>query len=193
MLAFKGTDAKEIGDWLSNLRWFIKFPPRFDEYDQVGASILEIVARVRQLGCPNAIMIAVGHSLGGGLAQHAAYAAGGTIRYVYTFDPSPVTGYFDFAAALRQKSTNGLGIDRAYEEGEALAIPRLLVAGFFPPKSCDPRIRIVRFNVIPHGSLFQQHKIIDLTANMITLPKPKNTFLPLALRDARVCDRLVHS
>lgn len=192
VIAFKGTDPNEIGDWVSNLRWFIRFPPRFDEYDQITAHIFGIIEHVRQFGCRNATIIAVGHSLGGGLAQHAAYATGGKISYVYTFDPSPVTGYFDFAAALRQKSTYGLGIDRAYEEGEILAIPRAIAAGFFPPKSCDPRVRTVRFNVISRGSLLEQHRINDLTSNMISLPKPPIAPpLPLALRDARRCNQTI--
>jgi hypothetical protein len=189
VIAFKGTDPNEIGDWFSNLRWFVRFPPRFDEYDQVTAHIRGIIQRARQLGCQNATIIAVGHSLGGGLAQHAAYAMGGVIQYVYTFDPSPVTGYFDIANALRQKSTYGLGIDRAYEQGEILTIPRDIAAGLYPPKSCDPRVRIVRFNVISTGSMLEQHRINDLTGSLIAVAKPAAASqLPIALRDARRCN-----
>jgi hypothetical protein len=69
--------------------------PCFDEYDQVGAEIRDVINKIYASGCRPPRIIVTDHSLGGGLAQHAAYGDK-RITYVYAFDPSPVTGYFDF-------------------------------------------------------------------------------------------------
>jgi hypothetical protein len=97
------------------------------------------------------------------LAQQAAYAdANGSIKYVYAFDPSPVTGFFDVSELVLKHSTAGLGIDRAYERGEILMLPRLIIENIFPPAACNPRIREVRFNVL-RGLPIQQHNMEHLT------------------------------
>ena len=102
--------------------------------------------------------------LGGGLAQQAAYADG-SIRYVYGFDPSPVTGIFDISALLLAKNTEGLGVDRAYEAGEILTLPRILIDNIIPPTPCAPRIRTVRFSLLG-GSPIARHSIAELTARL---------------------------
>jgi hypothetical protein len=189
-VALRGTDKNDIGDWVSNLRWFLKSPSQSDQYDQVREHIADIVTRAKNKGCQRATFVAVGHSLGGGLAQHAAYGHP-DLRYVYAFDPSPVTGLFDFAAAFRQDNTRGHGIDRVYEGGEILALPRAIIAIVFPPSECGPRIRTVRFNTIPLGSPTQQHSMASLTNNMIAMPpKPGGPApIPIGLPDAARCSQ----
>lgn len=166
VIAFRGTDRHDLGDWTSNLRWLYRLQPKFDQYAQVQFHISTIVAHVAANGCQGALFVATGHSLGGGLAQQAAYADGNAlIRYVYAFDPSPVTGFFDVSAMVRDKSTDGLGVDRAFEQGEILALPRLIIENIYPPAPCKPRVRIVRFNVLS-GLGIAQHSISGLTKQL---------------------------
>ena len=165
VIAFRGTDKNDLGDWISNFRWLNRLVPKFDQYAQVQAHITYIVKRIKQNDCngEGTQFVSTGHSLGGGLAQQAAYAdADGSIKYVYAFDPSPVTGFFDVSELVLKHSTAGLGIDRAYERGEILMLPRLIIENIFPPAACNPRIREVRFNVL-HGLPIQQHNMEHLT------------------------------
>jgi hypothetical protein len=168
VIAFRGTDKNDLGDWISNFRWLNRLAPKFDQYAQVQAHITYIVKRIKQSGCNGADtqFVSTGHSLGGGLAQQAAYAdADGSIKYVYAFDPSPVTGFFDVSELVREHSTEGLGVDRAYEQGEILTLPRLLIENIFPPAECNPRIRSVRFKVLT-GLPVEQHNMEHLTEQL---------------------------
>jgi hypothetical protein len=188
VIAFRGTDRNDRGDWTSNFRFLYRLVPRFDQYDQVRTHIGRIVARVRKTGCGNGtLFVSAGHSLGGGLAQQAAYADG-AIGYVYGFDPSPVTGLFDVSAILRERNVQGLGIDRAYEAGEILVLPRILIENIIPPLPCNPRIRTVRFNVLT-GSPFAQHSIAELTEKLREAAGTKGADARrvVAVRDARGC------
>jgi len=173
-IAFRGTDKDDLGDWTSNLRWLNRLVPKFDQYAQVQDHITAVVGRVKQY-CPGAgtQFVSVGHSLGGGLAQQAAYAErNGDIKYVYAFDPSPVTGFFDISELVRVHSTEGLGVDRAYEQGEILMLPRLLIENIFPPADCRPRVRSVRFNLL-HGLPGAQHSIAELTKELRVAAKER--------------------
>jgi pimeloyl-ACP methyl ester carboxylesterase len=171
VIAFRGTEKNEIGDWVSNFRWLYRLAPKFDQYAQIQTHITQIVARIKQNGCPRAIFASAGHSLGGGLAQQAAYAdESNSIRYVYAFDPSPVTGFFDVSAMVREKSSKGLGVDRAYESGEILALPRMIIENIYPPAPCGPRVRTVRFNLLT-GFGIAQHSIANLTQRLQTVAR----------------------
>ncbi|HEY6833025.1 MAG TPA: lipase [Pseudolabrys sp.] len=186
VIAFRGTDGNEIGDWISNLRWFIARPV-FDEYDQVQTAIPGIIDKLTSSGCRPRRIIATGHSLGGGLGQHVAYADS-RIDYVYAFDPSPVTGFFAVPLPVRMKAAEKLGIDRVYESGEVLSLPRYLTSGIFPTSRCRPRVRIVRFSTVTAPSLLERHRIANLTEGLEQLaargtPRP----LPVAYNEARTC------
>jgi dienelactone hydrolase len=165
-VAIRGSDRGDLGDWISNFRWLNRLVPKFDQYAQVQDHITQVVIRVKR-GCGGGTQfVSVGHSLGGGLAKQAAYAdAGGSIKYFYGFDPSPVTGFFDVSEMVRKRSTAGLGVDRAYEEGEILSLPRAIIENIFPPADCHPRIRSVRFHVLT-GLPGAQHSIEDLTKQL---------------------------
>jgi DUF2974 family protein len=169
VIAFRGTDKDDLGDWISNFRWFYRLVPKFDQYAQVQTHITNIVQQIKKHGCngPGTQIVTAGHSLGGGLAQQAAYAdANADIHYVYGFDPSPVTGFFDVSELLRKHSTEKLGVDRAFEAGEILALPRMIIENIFPPTACHPRIRIVRFNLLT-GLPAAQHSIEELTRQLL--------------------------
>jgi hypothetical protein len=187
VIAFRGTDANEIGDWLTNLRWFIA-SPLFDQYDQVQKAVPDIIDKVNGEGCSPRLIVATGHSLGGGLAQHAAYADK-RIAYVYAFDPSPVTAFFGVPLPVRSAATKHLGIDRVYEAGEILSLPRYLVSGAFPSSQCRPRVRIVRFAVVTTPSIVERHRIASLTEGLAHLAaQPGHVKRPLGFAHARTCD-----
>lgn len=165
-IAFRGTDKNDVGDWVSNFRWLNRLVPKFDQYAQVQDHITPLVGRLKRDCGAGALFVSAGHSLGGGLAQQAAYADSNRgIRYVYAFDPSPVTGFFDVSDILRAHSTKGLGVDRAFEAGEILVLPRMIIENFFPPLACNPRMRTVRFNVLT-GLPASQHSIGELTKQL---------------------------
>jgi hypothetical protein len=187
VIAFRGTDSGDTGDWVSNFRWFA-LAPYFDEYDQVGAEIRDVINKIYASGCRPPRIIVTGHSLGGGLAQHAAYGDK-RITYAYAFDPSPVTGYFDFPWRTLRVTRNAFGTDRVYEAGEILSLPRYLASGFFPTSSCRPRVRIVRFATVPVSGLLERHRIASMTEGLIDLSKlPHSGPLPTGFKGAQTCD-----
>ncbi len=187
VIAFRGTDANEIGDWLSNFRWFIA-RPLFDQYDQVQKAVPDIIGKVNGVGCSARLIVATGHSLGGGLAQHAGYADK-RIEYVYAFDPSPVTAFFGVPLPVRSAATEHLGIDRIYEAGEILSLPRYLELGVFPSSQCRPRVRIVRFAVVKAPNIVERHCIANLTEGLADLSAHAgHVKVPLGFAHASTCD-----
>ncbi len=119
-VVFRGTDG--WSDWLSNLHWFTRFIPILeDQYSFVSSLVGKefsdrILADPIKYPNPESLpLVSVGHSLGGGLAQHFAYALRldprvPRVSQVYAFDPSPVTGWssvpsvqesFDAGAGVR--------------------------------------------------------------------------------------------
>lgn len=179
VIAFRGTDPREADDWYSNFRAFTRILKLYDQYEQVQGHIKGIVDRIERLPChrPATRIVAVGHSLGGGLAQQAAYKDQ-RIRRVYAFDPSFVTGYYDLAPAERQHNEKGLRIERVYEHGEVLAYPRLVLRNLYPPSPCDPQIRNIRFNLRHGGTIIAQHSLDDLLFELLTLAKGKADAAP---------------
>jgi len=162
VIAFRGVNLMDPGDW-SYLRWLF---PRFDENGSMQARVEHIAGRT---GCrAGTRMIAVGHSLGGGLAEETAYA-NGRIRYVYAFNAFPAAA-FVIPDSVRARNKIGLGIDNVYEAGEILDLPRLLLRG--PGTSCNPRVRTVQFNLVPFGVPIEKHRIDTLTINMLELSRP---------------------
>ena len=108
-----------------------------------------------------------GHLLGGGLAQHFAYSLPSKqtgnqrpiqVSKVYTFDPSPVTGWFT-AGPRKFDNVKGLHIDRAFEHGEVLAYLRLLISYMYPPSALSPSVREIRFNVVETINPLKNHSM----------------------------------
>ena len=168
IIAFRGTIPNSLGDWASNLHWITRNLPIYDQYDQVRDHIGDFIGHVTSDRCyrEGITQIAtLGHSLGGGLAQLAAYEDH-RVRRVYAFDPSFVTGYYSVKLAERDNNRVGLRIERIYEHGEILAFARYLLRQFNPPTACDPRIVNVRFHVL-HGNIIYQHGITPLTSALL--------------------------
>ena len=104
VVAFRGTVGGNKGDWESNFHWILRAFPIYDQYDQVRDHVGDFIGHIESDPCyrrgPTQIT-AVGHSLGGGLAQLAAYSDP-RIRRVYAFDPSMVTGYYSVDPSNRE-------------------------------------------------------------------------------------------
>jgi len=128
-----------------------------------------VVAIAERQGCAGRI-VAVGHSLGGGLAQHVAYA-NPKIRTAYAFDPSFVVGSTDFNLLGLPIYREGRNFDYVYEHGEILALLRYIGRLFHPYEACNPRIRTVRFNTLT-SSVFNQQRIDDLAGELVELSRP---------------------
>lgn len=127
---FRGTDFTSGGDWWANLHWVTRFFPGEDQYDIVERLTGKIFAEVENKA-PHAKdwqWIAIGHSLGGGLATHLAYANCRVARAV-VFDSSPV-----FATEIIPEKCHHCSphILRIYERGEALAYARWVARVFVP-------------------------------------------------------------
>lgn len=181
-IVFRGTDADSFGDWMTNLRWLTShIPAAYDQYDQVRDNIGSWIdwskdryAKILRQSAKDPTtadtieIVAVGHSLGGGLAQHAAYSSNGAIKRVVTFDPSPVTGYYSVPEPVRTASEAGMTIDRVYEHGEVLAFVRLFMRELYPIDGHDPAIYQVRFNKA-HGDIISQHSMHGLISSYMAL------------------------
>ena len=168
VIAFRGSDAGDIGDWLSNSRWSAS-PPLFDQYDQVQQAIPGIIDRLYAGGCRPWCIIATGHSLGGGLPQHVAYADS-RIDDVDGFNLSPVTAFFGVPLPVRMAAAAKLGIDRVDEAGDNLvAAASSWRPAFSLSTQCRPRVRIVRFATLRVPSLLERHRITNLTDGPRTL------------------------
>lgn len=182
VVAFRGTNFSSWADWFSNLRWFswpLRFLPIYkDQYLAVNRGVAE--AFVNELRDRSANWTAAqlqtvtihvtGHSLGGGLAQHFAYAlpqnSPWKVTRVVAFDPSPVTGWFSVAKDLRERNAAGLRIDRIYEHGEILAYARWLLGYLNPPAAANPAIWQVRYNYVRTWNPIASHSMTRLACSM---------------------------
>jgi len=167
-LVFRGTQT--LGDWWSNARWLTKyFGAGWDQYDlartianHVANNLLIDHPELQGLGTPE--FIAAGHSLGGGLAQHAGYT-NPLIKRVYSFNGTSVTGFYDIPD--RDENKQGLRIYRISERGEILALLRAFMKTIYPVVEKNPKIVEATYNYGSRG-LVSQHSIDDLACSLRT-------------------------
>jgi hypothetical protein len=176
VVAFGGAIFNNRNDWLANLRWFIPFHD--DQYTQVvktflPAFVTEFKRRRGQSGSTEQqpLLIATGHSLGGGLAQQFAYALPvdqevPRVSAVYAFHPSPVTGYFSVNKAIRLENAKDLVIERIYERSEILALLRSIQNVFFKPSEKDPAVTGYRYSIVPSAGPIENHSLGVFTCNL---------------------------
>jgi hypothetical protein len=172
IIAFRGTVGGDKGDWESNFHWILRAFPVYDQYDQVRDHIGDFIGRLKADSCYRkdaTEIIAVGHSLGGGLAQLAAYSDS-RIRRVYAFDPSMVTGFYSVNPPNRDRNVQGLAIERVYEFGEVLAYGRLIMLHTIPLSPCNPRVVSVRFRVF-QGAPIALHSLTDLNNGLLRVAR----------------------
>jgi pimeloyl-ACP methyl ester carboxylesterase len=173
---FRGTDGRSADDWASNLRWLLRLLPLYDQYRQVQDYTPAFIRQIEKEPCfvrGRTRIVAIGHSLGGGLAQQAAYQDS-RVRQVSAIDPSFVTGVEDLDPALVAANVPGLGIDRWYERGEILSYPRFVVQQLDPPQACDPLIRTIRLNTL-RGSPVEQHSLGRTATSLLAWSKARRT------------------
>lgn len=173
---FRGTRFTKLNDWAANFHWLYKWIPfvRKDYYKQVKEDFDQHVQNVEKYFSGEIVKhITGGHSLGGGLAQKAAYISK-NVKLSYVFDSSPVTGYFSVKKEDRLDSCTDLRIYRFYEHGEILAYLRAITQigyalNFKPNK--NPFVAEIRTNLVK-GTPIKQHSIDifraikDMTANL---------------------------
>lgn len=96
LIAFRGTQFDSLGDWYANLSWLTQLIPVRNQYDYARESVAEIVKRAKAVANGRKItVLTTGHSLGGGLAEHVAYAFPCTSAIV--FDSSFVVNKYRLA------------------------------------------------------------------------------------------------
>lgn len=154
VIAFRGTKLWTWGSMYSNvgpLARFLLGPwVGADHYYQVRNHIDNWVEQLQKTRCVNVgtKFIAVGHSLGGGLAQHAAYW-NSRISKVYTFNTSPVVALWEVEERYN-KNVKDLEIDHVVVKDEFLAPFRASSdrrrGG---PRTCNPQERTIKFDVVP--------------------------------------------
>ena len=168
VIAFRGTMGGDRGDWESNFHWILRGLPVYDQYDQVRDHVGDFIGQIERDPCYQrgfTQITAVGHSLGGGLAQLAAYSDP-RIRRVYAFDPSMVTGFYSVDPPHRDSNVRGARIERVYEFGEVLAYGRLIMLRSIPLSPCNPRVVSVRFHVFD-GAPIALHSLTDLDNGLL--------------------------
>ena len=157
-IVYRGTDGPI--DFWSNGHWITKYVPGVKtQYEFVKETTREIVESIKQLSLENTNeleVVVAGHSLGGGLAQQAAYSVDG-IKTVFAYASSPVTGYYDVNKKEREMRKQGMQIYRVHERGEILAYFRRIMGVIYPVVRTNPKITEIRYN-------FQ-----DLSKNIVNL------------------------
>lgn len=153
VIAFRGTRFTKLQDWYANFHFLNRFVPKiYDHYDRAQAymPILEKYA-LEKFGT-EVTLIATGHSLGGGLAQHAGYSSE-MLNLVYAFNASPITGYRSVNKVKRNKNKRQLKIIRAFEHGEVLAYLRFFMRKAVSLPLTEPEIHEYRFNFMQRDGI----------------------------------------
>lgn len=149
VIAFRGTWG--IKDWFyGNLYWLARHLPMENQYSSASKNTQEIIDHFSRSDKP-VQFYTTGHSLGGGLAQHALYSHPKNILQAIAFDPSSATGFREQSpknqvSACECDSLELKGearIYRVYDAYEILANLRIFHKIFFNP---ERHIQEVRFS-----------------------------------------------
>jgi len=179
-IIFRGTRFTKWRDWYANANWLTRYMPFVhNAYKQtilqIDPYIDAIEGYLLEHKFANSIndikFISTGHSLGGGLAQQAAYASH-RIETVYAYDPSPVTGYKSIGKTKRQKNCEGLQIYRIWEQGEILLYLRYITKTFQKlsfKANISPRIVEVRFNFVENKDAITEHSMSNLANSLVRI------------------------
>ena len=167
VLVFRGTNYLELADWVANARPVTNWPGLYDQYEQARALVPAVVARLDAAYGGRERIFAAGHSLGGGLAQHAGYTCP-RIAKVFAFNSSPLTGYFDVAPKDRLPPDAARRTYLVYESYEVLALFRAAPGYLDRFRPLD--IVVVRYNFtsgLDSPSPLRQHGMQRLVAGLL--------------------------
>ncbi|MYM92543.1 lipase family protein [Duganella vulcania] len=197
VIAFRGTENTKYQwreDWIanfSNIDFGLGTNQQFAQTRIQGARLVQALATVlpkvassptckaASNGAENAQapIDLVGHSLGGGLAQHLAYYSKACdVRKTVTFDTSPANGWF-FLKQRGEIKTRDPIIERVYTDGEILAYIRKVSTKF----------NMVRNNRLDYRIDFAGVKGLPIHLHSMTLLSDKiHTNSGAPLEDERV-------
>ena len=159
---FMGTEGP--GDWCNNLR-HLGCSRGFDQYEQALKAAIHTANRAYDdLGGPDTYPAAVGHSLGGALAELAGLVHD-RVYPVYSFDPSPVLGHDVLERLEIEPEGSGFGIVRVFEHGEVLAFVRYFKRLLLSKSPLEEGISEYRLNLLG-GNPLRQHSMKDLACEL---------------------------
>lgn len=213
-IAFRGTVnssiALALASWSSNAHGIV--PRVDDEYDQLARRLDAVIEQIKQMGCykrsnGRVQIVSVGHSLGGGLAEFAAFATkAGRIRKVFTFNSSPITAPDLVTDQTWSVNKQRLTIDRLYQEGEVLSKYAVIRnRQQTPPMECDPTVRTVQINAFKAGApqtffqrvvrrvspsaynAYEEHGIVPLASKLVEWTDERRPYAPLPVSAHTTC------
>ena len=176
-IVFRGT-VPGLNSWIANMHWIFRLVPFVrDQYDRTKLIIPAITKQLSKEIADGVTLIATGHSLGGGLAQHSVYLSP-DIKIAYAFNASPVTGWYDVRKKTRIANAAGSRIYRIHENGEILQFLRLFmkIAYLFNPRpNQDPYFAEYRINLRIGGGLIGQHAMMPIAGKLTKIRREART------------------
>jgi pimeloyl-ACP methyl ester carboxylesterase len=159
-ITFRGSYL--LMDWYSNFRWITCLIPfvedHYEQTERITPAIVDyIIAR-----WPTYRIVAAGHSLGGGLAQTAAYSACGAIDTAFAFDSSPVTKH----RAGQHCKSKPQKFYRLYEQSEVLSYIRLWLRLALGLTACNPHIMEIRVHLLRGRLALRRHSMKHLAPEL---------------------------
>lgn len=167
VISFRGTEG--LLGWHANLHWLMRYLPVNTQYEKVRNSSYKLVEWLNKKNQAEFTIYATGHSLGGGLAQHALYSHK-SIKNAVVFNSSPVTGWNDVEEGRRTDSVKRNTVIRIHEHREIMEFFRLFMKiGYVlnPNANENPKFVEYRVNFNKLESTFKQHAMIDLAKTLV--------------------------
>ena len=165
-IVFRGT-VKGVNSWFANFHWLLHYLPVNNQYHEIQPLIPKIISRLDGWLEQGYEVISTGHSLGGGLAQHANYLHPAIVRS-YVFNSTPVTGWREIKRQQRDINVENRLIYRMFERGEILQYLRFVIkiADLFDPRpNLNPMIIEHRLDLTKTG-VIASHSIASLACGL---------------------------